>query len=98
MQDDQVLQQDNAPCHKSKSMKSKIFVEKFGVAVVPDWPARSPDLNIIENCWGVLKQRLERYQCATLDDLWEKTEKEFYESLPRGVESVLQARGYPIGY
>ena len=107
MQDDQVLQQDNAPCHKSNEVKN--FMEKFGVAVVPDWPARSPDLNIIENCWGVLKQRLERYQCATLDDLWLKTEKEFFEipdsfiqklfeSLPRRVESVLQARGYPIGY
>ena len=72
MQDDQVLQQDNAPCHKSNEVKN--FMEKFGVAVVPDWPTRSPDLNIIENCWGVLKQRLERYQWATLDDLWEKTE------------------------
>ena len=48
MQDDQVLQQDNAPCHKSNEVKN--FMEKFGVAVVPDWPARSPDLNIIENC------------------------------------------------
>ena len=47
-------------------------MEKFGVAVVPDWPARSPDLNNIETCWGVLKQRLERYQGATLDVLWEK--------------------------
>ena len=65
--------------------------------------------NIIENSWGVLKQRLERYRCATLDDVWEKTEKDIneipdsffqklFESLPRRVESVLPSRGYPIGY
>ena len=36
MQNDQVLQQDNAPCHKSNEVKN--FMEKFGVAVVPDWP------------------------------------------------------------
>ena len=75
MQDDQVLQQDNAPCHKSNEVKN--FMQEFGVAVVPDRPARSPDLNVIENCWGVLKQRLERHQCATLDDLWEKLRRNF---------------------
>ena len=47
--------QDNAPCHKSKTTMT--WLAQHGV-VVMDWPPNSPDLNPIENIWGVLKQRL----------------------------------------
>jgi DDE superfamily endonuclease len=44
---------DYAPCHTSK--KSKDFLEANSIPML-EWPANSPDINPIENCWDVLKR------------------------------------------
>lgn len=52
---DWLLQQDNAPAHSSEA--TQLFLESKGVALL-GWPSKSPDLNVIENMWHLLSQRI----------------------------------------
>ncbi len=49
---DFIFQQDLAPAHTAKSTKSWLTVKLL------DWPANSPDLNLIENQWGIVKRKI----------------------------------------
>ena len=62
------LQQDNVPIHKSNHTKQ--WMSKTGVARL-DWPSRSPDLNPIENVWGLMVREVykNRRQFSTVQEL-----------------------------
>lgn len=47
--------QDNCPIHRASTVR-EWFHNHPEVIVIP-WPARSPDLNPIENLWGLMVQR-----------------------------------------
>jgi len=58
---------DRASSHRSNSTKD--FISKKKVKLL-NWPARSPNLNIIENVWGLLSNKIyENQQYRRLDDL-----------------------------
>lgn len=61
-------QQDNHPVHTSKEIK-KLLSEK-GIKTI-DWPANSPDINPIENLWGLIKRKLSEI-ILTIDNFEQK--------------------------
>ncbi len=100
---DFIFQQDLAPAHTAKSTKS--WLNDHGVGVL-DWPANSPDLNPIENLWGIVKRKMRNKRPKNADEL-KTTVKETWASIPpqqchklitsmpRRIEAVIKAKGAP---
>ena len=77
---------------------------KKAVRILKDWPAQSPDLNIIENLWQDLKLKVKDRNPVNVNDLWQYCQEEFdnisdeyvkklYNSLPQRVKCVVTAKG-----
>ncbi|KAJ0399837.1 hypothetical protein P43SY_008143 [Pythium insidiosum] len=105
---DFIFQQDNAPIHTSS--ETRLFFSDMGLSVM-DWPARSPDLNPIENLWSHLARRVyadgRQYDSiAELKDAilraWETITLEdirpLVQSMPRRCLDAVKARGNKTSY
>ncbi len=75
---DFIFQQDSAPANTAESTKS--WLNDYGVGVV-DWPANSPDLNPIENQWGIVTRKIRNKRPKNADEL-KATVKETLVSIP----------------
>ncbi len=93
-------------CPHCKGTKS--WFNDHGVTVL-DWPANSPDLNPIENLWGIVKRKMRDTRPNNVDEL-KATVKETWASIPpqqchklitsmpRRIEAVIKAKGAPTKY
>ena len=101
------LLMDKDPKHTSKLAKE--FMKEEGITWLSDWPAQSPDLNPIENIWGLMKQKLAPMPIQALDELeneldnlWSSMSTEYLitlvESMPRRIQLVIDAHGDSINY
>lgn len=100
------FQQDNAPQHTS-NLAHRWF-HNHGVDLL-DFPPYSPDLNPIENLWGILKARVEARLARTTDEVeavlkeeWEALDTELLKSLahsmPMRCAAVIANHGHKVPY
>ena len=103
-----ILQQDLAPCHTAKVCKEFLRLNRVRLL---EWPGNSSDLNVIENLWFILKQKINKHEVKTLQDIIkqcldilirtnEMTDicKKLIESMPRRVAECIKAKGGPLTY
>jgi transposase len=103
-----VFQQDNAAVHSAHIVKQ--YFHDRGIKVLA-WPAKSPDLNIIENCWADLSRAVYAAgrQFKTVNELKEAIEREWaklslkrisalYDSLPNRMVEVIAKNGGSTHY
>ena len=85
------------------------FLDKSNVCVLSDWPAQSPDLNIIENLWSILKYKVKQRKLYKKEEIWNIICDEFYaidddtiirlyESIPSRLRNVREAKGFNTKY
>ena len=66
-----------------------------------DWPTQSPDLNIIEHMWCLMKEKVSKRDAKNADELWldikeewdsipEETVEGLYRSIPKSLEVTLR--------
>lgn len=98
-----IFQHDNDPKHTARATMEKL--RELGFSTL-SWPAQSPDLNPIEQLWGLLKRRLAKYERvpSSMAELWERVPIEWdkimqeeclhlIESMPKRVAAVIKAKG-----
>jgi transposase len=102
---DLIFQQDGAPAHTSGLVTTYLHSKK--ITVLP-WPPQSPDLNLIENVWRNMKNRLkanydtEMELRASVLQEWEGLKdsfiKKLYNGMRKRLQAVVRAKGGPTRY
>ena len=106
--------QDNAPWHTARVAQEYLdSLADSRYFNIMDWPAHSPDLNVLENVWAALKRHLRRFPIPpSLDALRALMLEQvpifnvknrdlftnLYASLPKRMELVVKAQGAGIRY
>lgn len=97
-----------APCHTAKKVKT--WFADNNINVLPNWPSNSPDLNVIENCWNIMKKKVAQLNPTSESDLKNVLKqvwttqisadycKTLVRSMPNRIAAVLANRGYPTAY
>lgn len=101
--DNYIFMDDNAPVHRARLVKN--YLEENSIKTTT-WPAQSPDMNIIENIWLIIKRELETvsHLITTRDQLfseirriWEEISvcliHDLYDTIPSRLKEVLRMKG-----
>ena len=69
-----------------------------------EWPPQRPDLNPVEQIWGVLEDKLDRSKVHSKETLWNEFQKtwnntsvetlrKYIDTMPRRCAAVIAAKG-----
>ena len=84
-----ILQQDNANCHYSRLTSS--FMRSNKIQKLENYPPCSPDLNIIENLWSIMKDGIRRRAPINLIDLRNFADEEFHTIPDKLIDNLYQS-------
>ncbi|CAK9832681.1 Transposable element Tc3 transposase [Anthophora retusa] len=103
-----IFMQDNASIHKSTHALRWFCDNNIPLL---DWPARSPDINPIENLWGILVRRifsdnrtysnvneLKHAIVETWNNIEENIVKNLISSMPNRIFDIIRGGGNTINY
>lgn len=104
---DNIFMQDNASCHISQ--RTSDFLDSHNILLLSDWPPQSPDINIIENLWPILKRNVAKHNSTSQEALWNNilyewhqipihTIEALYRSLPERLALVRRSYGLHTKY
>jgi transposase len=102
-----ILVQDGASCHTSKSTIN--FLKQNKIKTISNWPAQSPDLNVIENLWSIIKRNIDLSKASTSQQIFQIVKKEWeavpqqqiqnlIQSMERRMQAVIDAKGENTKY
>ena len=97
---------DLAQCHNSKSCRT--FLKCKGISVL-ECPGNSPDMNLIENVWNIIKKVIGNQIPCKRKEMWDKVcdtwysvapnvLEELYNSVPRRIADLYKAKGDATKY
>ena len=99
---------ENAPVHRTHTVEN---YKDLNVVTSMQWPAQSPDLNIIKRIWLYMKRELQKsaVDIATKNDLlreiqsvWRNIEldyiKNLCQSMPDRLDNVIKTKGHLSKY
>jgi len=97
------FQHDGAPCHGTKPVTK--WLHDTGYQILGPWPGSSPDLNVIENVWTVVKRKVADRNPTSAEDLQKKIKEawiseitpeycqKLVHSMPDRIAAVLKNKG-----
>ena len=105
-----ILQRDNSKVHRARVVGE--YLETKDADIIEEelpWPSYSPDLNPIENLWGVLKNNIRKRQPHTTEDLrniieeeWEALDDNYVKnlclSIHNRIDMCIENEGARINY
>jgi transposase len=104
---DWIFVQDLDPKHRAKSTNA--LLDEVAPDRMKDFPAKSPEINIIEDMWSAVTRAIEHYNITSVAQLkrlvnkawnelpWELVRKSV-NSVPRRLKAIIKAKGERVKY